>query len=71
LADDVLAVEALSASQIQGASDTIRGIHPEYVLGVAERRDGDTPIKGDGLLVVLDLPALLADEPLIIHEEIV
>jgi purine-binding chemotaxis protein CheW len=71
LADDALAVEALSAGQIQEASDTIRGIHPEYVRGVAERRDGDTLASGDGLLVVLDLPALLADERLIIHEEIV
>jgi purine-binding chemotaxis protein CheW len=71
VADNALAVEALSASQIQEASDTIRGIHPEYVRGVAERRDGDTLASGDGLLVVLDLPALLADERLIIHEEIV
>ena len=71
LTDDALAVEVLSASQIQEASDTIRGIHPEYVRGVAERRRGDTPTNGDGLLVVLDLPALLADERLIIHEEIV
>jgi purine-binding chemotaxis protein CheW len=71
LADDVLAVEALPASQVQEATDTIRGIHPEYVRGVAERRSGDTPTNGDGLLVVLDLPALLADERLIIHEETV
>lgn len=69
LVDGVLAVESLPASQVQEAADTTWGIHPEYVRGVAERRGGDTPINGDGLLVVLDLLALLADERLIVHEE--
>lgn len=71
LADDVLSVEAPPASQVLEATDTIRGIHPEYVRGVAEHWRGDAPTNGDGLLVVLDLPALLADERLIVHEEIV
>lgn len=66
LVSDVLTVEALSASQVQEATDAIRGLRPEYVQGVAARRDGD-----GSMLVVLDLPALLADKRLIIHEEIV
>jgi purine-binding chemotaxis protein CheW len=71
LADDALAVEALPASQVREAPDTIRGVHPEYVRGVAEYRSGDTSTDRGSLLVVLDLPALLADERLVIHEEIV
>ena len=69
--DGILAVEALPASQVQEATDTIRGICPEYVRGVAKRRSEHPLANGDGLLVVLDLLALLADERLIIHEEIV
>lgn len=71
LADDALAVEALPASQVQEAADAIQGICPEYVRGVAKRQSGNLPTNGDGLLVVLDLLALLADERLIIHKEIV
>jgi purine-binding chemotaxis protein CheW len=67
LADDVPEVEALPSGQIQESSGVVRGIRPEYVRGVAERGgDGDGP-----MLVVLDLPALLADKRLIVHEEIV
>ncbi len=65
LTNDVLAVEALSASRVQNAADIVRGIRPEYVRGVVERRDGV------GMLVMLDLVTLLADERLIINEEIV
>jgi purine-binding chemotaxis protein CheW len=72
LADEVLAVEALPFSRIQEAPGTVRGIRPEYVRGVSERGNGDTSADGDGpMLVVLDLPALLADERLIVHEEII
>jgi purine-binding chemotaxis protein CheW len=67
LADDVPEVEALPSGLIQESSGVVRGIRPEYVRGVAERGgDGDGP-----MLVVLDLPALLADKRLIVHEEIV
>jgi purine-binding chemotaxis protein CheW len=64
LADDVLAIEPFSISQIQDIADTVRGIGSEYVSGVITRDDG-APV------AVLDLPALLADERLIIQEEIV
>jgi purine-binding chemotaxis protein CheW len=67
LADDVLAVEVLPTSQVQDVADTIRGLPPEYVRGVAELGgNGDGP-----MMVVLDLPALLADKKLIVREEII
>lgn len=66
LADEVLAVEALAASEIQDAAGTIRGIRPEYVRGVARYARPDA----DQLLVVLDVRALLADPSLVVHEEI-
>ena len=77
LVDDVLNVEALPADQIGEASGTVRGLRPEYVQGVTERggsATSDSSEATDGadvMLVVLNLPALLADERLIIHEEIV
>jgi purine-binding chemotaxis protein CheW len=77
LVDDVLTIEALPASQIQDASGTMRGLRPEYVRGVAERTGGDVALGGTlqietmrekrDMLVVLDLPALLADARLVIH----
>lgn len=70
LADDVTTVEALPAHQVQDAESTVRGIRPEYVRGIVTQTTENAPGQ-DGILVVLDLPALLADERLIIHEEIV
>jgi hypothetical protein len=51
---------------------TVRGLHPEYVLGVVACNgvDPGTEEKGS-VVVVLDLAALLADERLVVHEEIV
>jgi len=63
LADEVLPPEQVSVSRIQEAT-TMRSFAPEYLRGVAERKDG-------GLMTVLNLPALLADKQLIVHEEIV
>jgi purine-binding chemotaxis protein CheW len=70
LVDEVMTVEMFSADRVLGASDTIRGITPEYVHGVIDSSEGDTPSGGMGFLVVLNLPAVLSDERLIIHEEI-
>jgi hypothetical protein len=52
---------------------TIRGLRPEYVRGVTRRRKGDedTSEANGTMLTVLELTALLADERLIIHEEVV
>ena len=72
LTDDVLTVESVSASQIQDTTGTVRGLRPEYVQGVARCKSGDRDGEGDGIMVVvLDPVALLADERLIVHEEIV
>ncbi len=63
LADEVLPLEEISVGQIQEATTIVRGIRPDYVRGVARLKSGDS-------LVVLDLPALLVDKQLIVHEEI-
>ena len=71
LADEVLDVQDVPISRIRDTSDTVRGIRPEYVVGVTERGSEDTSSGEIELLVVLDLPSLLADEQLAIHEEVV
>jgi purine-binding chemotaxis protein CheW len=65
LAEDVLEIEPFPTSRIQSVAETIRGVSTEYVRGVIER--------GAGLpmIIVLDLPALLADERLIIQEKVI
>jgi purine-binding chemotaxis protein CheW len=63
LAEDVLEIEPFPTSQMQSVAETIRGVSSEYVRGVVERGT-EAP-----MIVVLDLPALLADERLIIQEE--
>lgn len=64
LADEALPMETVSVSRIQDATGTIRGIRPEYMRGIADRSNGDS-------MVILNLPTLLADKQLIVHEEIV
>jgi purine-binding chemotaxis protein CheW len=76
LVEEVLTVESLPEQQIQEATGVVRGLRPEYVRGVAEHKNGDgtqsaIPNGNGSMLVVLELPALLADEQLIIHQEIV
>jgi len=65
--DEVLGVDALLDSRIQETTGTVRGIPPEYVRGVSEL---DTE-RIKGMAILLDLHALLIDERLIIHQEIV
>jgi purine-binding chemotaxis protein CheW len=84
LAQDVLNVESIPISHIQETTGTVRGLRPEYVRGVAKRlggngasANGPSPNGSNPgeskqeVMVVLDLPALLTDERLVIHEEIV
>lgn len=72
LADDVLTVESVAASRMQAATSTVCGLRPEYVRGVVARQAGDADVRESGsMVVVLDLVALLSDERLIVHEEIV
>lgn len=66
LVDEVLAVEALPTSQMQDTTDTIRGLPPEYIHGILPLAGN----KASSLVLVLNLVTLLADERLIIHEEI-
>jgi purine-binding chemotaxis protein CheW len=72
LADEVLTVETWPISQVQDTFSTARKLHPEYVQGVITQgnKDSDTDENGS-TLVILDLPALLADERLIVHEEVI
>lgn len=65
LVDDVLAVEALPWSSVQEVGGTVRGLRTEFVRGVISHNAEDKQ-----LIIILDLPALLADPQLIIHEEI-
>ncbi len=65
--DHVLSVIALPESRLQETADTLN-IPPTIVRGVMQNNDDpDLP----AFLVVLDLPQLLSDPQLIIHEELV
>jgi purine-binding chemotaxis protein CheW len=72
LADDVLAVESVPMSQIQDTAGVVRGLRPEYVQGVVMFKGDDAGGQDDGsMVVVLDLIALLADDQLIVREEVI
>ncbi len=71
LTDGVLAVEKAPVSHIQDTSNTVRGLRSGYTRGVVELKGGEPTTNGKTLVVVLDLPVLLADERLIVREEIV
>jgi purine-binding chemotaxis protein CheW len=65
--DDVLAVERVPANQIKEPVGMLRGLPADYVHGVIKG------MKGAGnyeMAIVLDLPAMLADEKLIISEQV-
>lgn len=65
LVDGAPTIEMLPLSRVQDATDTPRGLRPEYVRGVVECEG-----EHEQIAVILDLPALMNDERLIIHEEI-
>jgi len=74
LVDRVLAVEEIPIGHIREATERVRGLPAEYVRGVLDMPDIAIASSGEllgerGLVVVLDLPALLADERLIVNEE--
>ncbi len=78
LVDDILSVITLPQAQIREATDTVRGIPLEYVRGVVEDvqdrlddvlDDARLNVK-NAMLVVLDVRALLADDHLVIREEV-
>ena len=67
LVDEVLAVETVLARHLEAATDAVAGIRPEYARWIIHRHVAEAA----PLAVVLDLPALLSDARLIIHEEII
>ena len=72
LVDEVLGVEALSASQMQQAPAASRSIPTEYIQGIIARQSEEVSENGKrSLITVLNLPALLADDRLVVQEEVV
>lgn len=72
LVDEVLAIESLPTSQIQEATSALRTVQVEYMRGIVNRTEADTLADVDTtLILVLDLPVLLADKRLIVHEDII
>lgn len=67
--DAVLSVVAMPVSQLQETTSTIRGLRADHVIGIGKWQP--TPDEKEALLAVLDMPALMRDERLVIHEEIV
>jgi len=73
LASNVLSVEDIPTGRLKEAEAMVRGLRAEYVLGIAERSPDRVQTNGgtSDLIVVLDLQALLKDNRLIVHEEVV
>jgi purine-binding chemotaxis protein CheW len=74
LVDEALTVESIPVSRMQEAVGALRGLRPEYVRGIIEWGKDGTSTSGDGdssMVVILDLPTLLADERLVVQEKIV
>ncbi len=73
LASNVLSVEDIPTGRLKEAEAMVRGLRAEYVLGIAERSPDRVQANGgtSDLIVVLDLEALLQDDRLIVHEEVV
>lgn len=65
--DDVLAVERIPANQIKEPAGMIRGLPAAYVRGVIE---AVTTAGIEEMAIILDLPALLADERLVVDEQV-
>ncbi len=68
LVNEVQAIKALPISQIQESSSAVRGIPADYMRGIVISAQGE---EDAAPLLVLDLPNLLADKRLIVHEDIV
>ena len=80
LVDEVLSMESFPLQKVQEATSVVRGIPAEYVRGVVFRKENGMSVSASrndsdeterSLLLILDLPALLADKRLIVHEEVV
>ena len=64
-ADNVFAIESIPVSQINKEDGNVRAIKPELINGLFMRHGNQQEI-----VVLLNLPALLSDPKLVIHEEI-
>lgn len=72
LVDEVLAIESLPISRIQEATSAVKTVQAEYMRGIVSCTEADTFIGVDTpLILILDLPSLLADKRLIVHEDII
>jgi len=78
LVDEVISIQNLPVSHIQEAASVVRGLPAEYVQGVYINNDagGDKTLPSEDsentpMLMILNLPAMLADKKLIVQEEIV
>ncbi len=69
-ADEVFAIESISVSKINSEDGGLRAIKPELVNGLF-MRNGQQGQNQQEIVMLLNLPALLADPRLIIREEIV
>jgi purine-binding chemotaxis protein CheW len=69
LVDEVVAVAPLAVGSLKKAGASLQALPPEYIHGVAIAPAGSAAPWGDGILVVLDLPALLADRRIVINQE--
>jgi len=67
LVDHVVAVDMIPASQIQVPSELVRGLPPDYVRGIVDLHSD----QGEHTAVILNLQAILADENLVVNQEIV
>jgi purine-binding chemotaxis protein CheW len=68
-ADEVFLIESIPVSKINTNDGMARAIKPEFVSGLFMRA-GEKTQNQQGIVVLLNLPALLADPHLVIHEEI-
>lgn len=72
LVDEVLAVETFPVSRVQDATGTVRTVQTEFMRGILRRTEEDAQDGADKtLMVILDLPALLAEKRLIVHEDLI
>jgi purine-binding chemotaxis protein CheW len=69
LVDDVLSVESIPLNQIRSQPDVWGEMRPEYVHGITHFSGSKTG-QADPIIIVLNLPALLADKNLVIEEKL-
>jgi purine-binding chemotaxis protein CheW len=63
LVDEVLPIRDVPVSRIEQALGKAYALRPDYVYGIAD-------MDGEDAMVILDLPVLLTDKQLIVHEEL-